>query len=140
MGYYIGSLRSPVRGTDWSGLPDLSPSVARYIQITINRLAMLVRTWNRLVGFTRPFTERSEVIISLTIPVSILSHTVENISTMQNLNAPRSIDPSYIPKNIHRLSNFPENKKVYKIKIGLFHIFAKKYIHNIYHLAISYII
>ena len=33
MGYYIGSLRSPVRGTDWSGLPDLSPSVARYIQV-----------------------------------------------------------------------------------------------------------
>jgi len=27
--FYKGSLRSPVRGTDWSGLPDLSPSVTR---------------------------------------------------------------------------------------------------------------
>ena len=59
----IGSLRSPVRGTDWSGLPDLSPSVARYIQVIINRLAMLVRAWNRLVGLSRPFTECNEVMI-----------------------------------------------------------------------------
>ena len=66
MGYYIGSLRSPVRGTDWSGLPDLSPSVARYIQgYLLYRLASLARTstWNRLVGLSRPFTECNEVMI-----------------------------------------------------------------------------
>ena len=63
MGYYIGSLRSPVRGTDWSGKPDLSPSGTRYTGYLLYRLTMLVRTWNRLVGLSRPFTECSEVMI-----------------------------------------------------------------------------
>ena len=94
-------------------------SVQSNIPPILYRLASLAPTWNRLVGQDRPFTECNEIIISLTIPVSLLSHTVENIST-QDLNTPHRSIHHTSPKKSIDFPIFQKIKKFIKLKLAFF--------------------
>ena len=94
------------------------------------RLTMLVRTWNRLVGFTRPFTECNEVMISLTIPVSLLSHTVEEYQHAKFECPPdRSIHHTS-PKISIDFPIFQKIKKFIKLKLAFFTFSENIFRHN----------